>query len=317
MIQKLAFSALLLLLSLATYAQPPAAYAEWVGKANAFYEAKKFKEAGEAFSKAFAAFGGKGYQDDRYNAACCWALAGNSDSAFSQLERLATKASFKDYNHLISDQDLVNLYKDNRWQPLCDQVKQNKEKAEANLNKSLVAILDTVMQTDQQYRQQIREVEGKYGNPSKEMTELSEKINYYDSVNLIKVTAIIDKYGWPGPDVVGDEGNSAVFLVIQHADLTTQDKYLPVMREAVKNKKARPADLALLEDRVAMRHGKMQIYGSQIMYGNLALLEDPDNVDTRRAAVGLEPLADYLLNFGIKWNLAEYKRKHPETVKKK
>ena len=313
MIQNLTISVLLLLLSLSTFSQVPAAYTEWVAKANTFYDAKQFKKAGEAFSKAFASNDGKGYPDDRYNAACCWALARNNDSAFFNLNRLATRVSYSEYNQLTTDPDLANLHTDGRWLPLCELVKQNKEKAEANLNNPLVAMLDTIMENDQKYRKQIRAIESKYGNPSKEMTELWKTINYYDSVDLIKIVALIDKYGWLGADVVGRKGNQTIFLVIQHADIIVQDKYLPLMREAVENKKAEPSELALLEDRVAMRHGRKQIYGSQIMYGNLAPLEDPDNVDKRRAAVGLEPLADYLLNFGIKWDVAEYKKQHPDT----
>ena len=215
---------------------------------------------------------------------------------------------------------LESLHKDDRWAALCAQVKENKDKAEENLNKPLVAILDTVMQTDQEYRMQLDGVEKEYGRQSKEMSALWKTISMYDSINVLKVTAIIDKYGWQGRDVVGASGNEAVFLVIQHADSATQDKYLPVMREAVKNKKAQPSALALLEDRVALKHGKMQTYGSQItgdangMF--LAPLTDPDNVDKRRAEVGLEPLAEYLKSFQMTWNVEEYKKQLPDIEKR-
>jgi hypothetical protein len=62
----------------------------------------------------------------------------------------------------------------------------------------------------------------------------------------------LDKYGWLGADVVGGQGNSTLFLVIQHSDQATQEKYLPMMREAVKNGKAQGSSLALLEDRAAL-----------------------------------------------------------------
>jgi hypothetical protein len=127
----------------------------------------------------------------------------------------------------------------------------------------------------------------------------------------------LDEYGWVGPDVVGGEGSQAIFLVIQHADIGIQQKYLPKMREAVKNKKASPGALALLEDRVALRTGKKQIYGSQIgrfpdgkYY--VSPLEDPDNVDKRRAEVGLSPLADYVRNWQISWDVAAYKKDLPK-----
>lgn len=73
----------------------------------------------------------------------------------------------------------------------------------------------------------------------------------------------LDERGWLGPDVIGQTGNSTLFLVIQHADLVTQEKYLPMMREAVTKGNAKGSSLALLEDRVLIRNGKQQRYGSQ------------------------------------------------------
>jgi outer membrane protein OmpA-like peptidoglycan-associated protein len=143
---------------------------------------------------------------------------------------------------------------------------------------------------------------------SKEMRELWTTIHEKDSINTIKVQLILDKYGWLGEDVVGEDGNTTLFLVIQHSHLDVQEKYLPMMRDAVKNGNAEAGDLAYLEDRIAMRHGKNQIYGSQL-YTNLKTgkdtlwpIEDYANVDKRRANVGLEPLQDYVSYWGLELN---------------
>jgi hypothetical protein len=92
------------------------------------------------------------------------------------------------------------------------------------------------------------------------------------------------------------------------------------MREAVKQKKVWPQQLALLEDRIAVRNGKKQIYGSQLSgdgSGTYQIdpLEDPRNVDKRRAAVGLGPLADYLKRWNIVWDAEEYIKNAPITEK--
>lgn len=85
------------------------------------------------------------------------------------------------------------------------------------------------------------------------------------------------------------------------------------MREAVAKKLAAPANLALLEDRAALREGRKQTYGSQLStdpetgQNTLQPLEDPDNVDKRRASVGLEPIADYMRRFGVTWDLEKFK----------
>lgn len=302
-------------------AQADGTYSDWISKANSFYEAKQYKQSADAYSKAFAANGGKGFLEDRYNAACVWALADNKDSAFYQLDRIATKANFTDYDHLLEDSDLESLHKDNRWKTLCAYVKRNKEKAEAHIDKKLAAILDTIFKNDQGNRIKMDEVANKYGQNSKEMEDLWKEQTYLDSVDLVKVTNILDKYGWVGADIVGGRGNETIFLVIQHADIKTQQKYLPAMRDAIKNRKADAGSLALLEDRVALREGRKQIYGRQI-HGSpdgkywISPIEDPDNVDKRRAEVGLQPLADYVKHWNIKWDVAEYKKQLPEIEKK-
>ena len=300
----------------------PQEYFDLVKKADSLYNAKDFRSSANKYSDAFKANGWKGLSNDRYNAACSWALAAVPDSAFFQLDRIATKANYTNYGHITTDPDLNSLHNDNRWKPLLEKIKQNKDKAEANLNKPLVAILDSIYIEDQKYRQQIDGIEKKYGWESKEMKAHWKIINEKDSINLIKVKSILDKYGWLGADVVGGQGNSTLFLVIQHSDQATQEKYLPMMREAVKNGKAQGSSLALLEDRAALGQGKRQIYGSQIgrdpetQIYYVSPLEDPDNVDKRRAGVGLGPLSDYVSRWQIKWDVEQYKKDLPKLEEK-
>ena len=300
-----------------SYAQDDV-YSRLIKRADSLYNIRDYKNSANIYSDAFKSIGWKGYPNDRYNAACSWAMANVPDSAFFNLERIAKLMGYMNYAHIIKDTDLSRLHSDKRWNPIIELVKQNKEKAEANLNKPLVAQLDSIYSDDQNYRLQEQELEGKYGSDSKEVKDIWKIIRVKDSVNLIKIVAVLDKYGWLGTDVIGNQGNSTLFLVIQHADLKTQEKYLPSMREAVKNGKAFGTSLALLEDRVAMRNGNKQIYGSQIgrdpitkKHYVIALI-DPDNVDKRRAEVGLPPIADYIKNWDMNWDLEQYKKDLPE-----
>ena len=43
---------------------------------------------------------------------------------------------------------------------------------------------------------------------------------------------IIDEVGYPGKSMVGDQSGTA-FLVIQHADLEVQEKYLDIITEHI------------------------------------------------------------------------------------
>jgi hypothetical protein len=176
-------------------------------------------------------------------------------------------------------------------------------------NEALASELSNIENEDQKYRLMIDEIESKYGAGSDEMRKLWSTIQRTDSINVVKVTKILDTYGWLGIETVGSAGNMALFLVIQHADQSIQEKYLPMMRDAVKNGKAQSSRLALLEDRVALKQGKKQIFGSQIHRDNatgksfVAPIEDEPNVNKRRASVGLEPLEEYAKRFGIEYKL--------------
>lgn len=316
-----AFTLLFIGLCSATFAQDVARYNALVKEAYTHYEQKHYRASAERYSAAFASFGWKGYANDRYNAACSWALAGVPDSAFFQFLRLAEKMNYTNLAHITTDTDLDGLHADARWEPLIALVRANKEKADANLDRPLAALLDSIMTEDQQYRQRIDNVERQHGRDSQEMKALWRTINEKDSSNVIAVTKVLDERGWLGADIVGQNGNEALFLVIQHADIAVQEKYLPMMRDAVAKGNARGSSLALLEDRVALRQGHRQIYGSQVGRDNLgefylSPLEDPDHVDERRAAVGLGPLAEYLMNWNMTWDVEAYKQQLPALEEK-
>ena len=136
---------------------------------------------------------------------------------------------------------------------------------------------------------------------------------FIDSCNLVEVTKLIDKYGWPGKHFVGGSGNRAVFLVIQHADLATQEKYFSLLQKSVEEEESSPSHLALLTDRILMRQGKKQIYGSQVVFNKetglqeFYQIEDEANVDIRREQTGLEPIKKYAKYFGIEYDYKEEK----------
>ncbi len=289
-------------------------YASFVKEASNLYDSKDFQQSAEKYKAAFDQIEGKAYPNDRYNAACSYALAGDVENSFYHLLRLANSVTkYSNYSHLTTDGDLDILHKDKRWKELLAVVKANKEDIEKDFDKPLVAMLDTIYQEDQSYRMQINAIEEEHGRDSEEMQNHWNLINEKDSINLIKIKKILDERGWLGPKTIGNQGNSTLFLVIQHADIETQIQYLPMMREAVKAGNARPSSLALLEDRVALRQGNRQIYGSQIGRDQetgefyVSPLVDPENVDKRRAEVGLGPIADYVGHWDMTWDLEKHK----------
>jgi hypothetical protein len=307
-----------LLISNFSFGQEGEKYFELIKNAWNLYETKDYKLSAEKYSEAFSAFENKVNTRDRYNAACSWALAKEIDSSFVQMFKIAEKGNYLNFGHITTDSDLDNLHPDKRWSEVLEIVKANKEKAEVNFDKPLVAILNTIYQEDQGLRRQISEVEKEYGRESDEMKAHWKLIAEKDSINLIKIQRILDEHGWLGNDIIGNQGNKTLFLVIQHSDLPIQEKYLPMMREAVSKGNTRPSGLALLEDRVALRQGKKQVYGSQIGRNPetaefyISPLKDPDNVDKRREEVGLGTLQEYVSRWDIEWDIEKYKKALPE-----
>jgi plasmid maintenance system killer protein len=309
-------------------AQQNGGFFELVGKGTKCYDRKDYVNAGKFLSAAaelskYKSGGPDGF-GAAYNAACSWSLAQDPDKAFRQLSKVANKIFFTPYyDQMIKDSDFRNLYQDPRWQKICDRLKKTKTKFESNLNQNLVKELDSIRKSDQIDRLKALEYEKKYGGQSEEAKGQWKIVEHKDKNDLDKVISIIGKNNWPGIQEIGFEGNQTIFLVIQHADLKTQQTFLPMMQKAVSQGNAMTKDYAYLVDRVALREGKKQIYGSQLVRDSKtgkmlypAPLSDPETVDVRREKVGLEPMATYLQQNSLEWNIEKYKAMLAEKEKK-
>ena len=87
-----------------------------------------------------------------------------------------------------------------------------------------------------------------------------------DEPRTARLKEIIEEHGWPGYDLVGEEGEDAAWALAQHADLDPefQQQALELLRDAVAEGQASPGNLAYLEDRVAVAQGQPQLYGTQM-----------------------------------------------------
>jgi uncharacterized protein DUF6624 len=118
-----------------------------------------------------------------------------------------------------------------------------------------------------------------------------------DERNARRMRAIIGEIGWPTTSKVGAQAEHMAWLLVQHADLGFQKEcYTLMAREPADEVCAR--HLAYLEDRIRVREGLPQRYGTQLQKSDdgwepLPTL-DPEDLDARRQAVGLEPIAEYL-----------------------
>lgn len=292
-------------------------YDSLVRVAKNYFELKDYQSSANSFSKAFQANGWKANPYSRYYAVCAWSLANVPDSAFNNLIIYVNEVKYFNYEKLNSDSDLFTLHSDKRWKNIKKQVERNKKQKEKYYNWKIIKQLNQILKDDQYDRSQLEVIENKYGRKSSQVDSLWRLIEIKDSINLLKVTTILDKYGWLSPKIIGDDGGSTIFLVIQHAELKTQEKYLPIMRIAGEKGELDLSYLAMLEDRVALRQGKPQIYGTQISYDEtnevyfLSPVDDPDNLDKRRAKYNLDPIYSYVIEYDIIWDVDEYKKNLP------
>jgi hypothetical protein len=128
-----------------------------------------------------------------------------------------------------------------------------------------------------------------------------------DAENLPWLKQVIAEIGWPGQSEVGVDGAHAAWLLVQHADADPQFQRhcLDLLTAAAEQGEATNLDLAYLTDRVLLAEGKPQEFGTQATAENgrwvPCRLLDPDTVDQRRAAVPLEPMAEYLARMTQKY----------------
>jgi hypothetical protein len=113
-----------------------------------------------------------------------------------------------------------------------------------------------------------------------------------------RLRELLAQGGWPTAERVGEEAARGAWLIAQHADtqLDVQRLAVRLLQNAVDAGEASCRELAFLQDRVAVNEGRLQLYGTQI--GDVVDGQpipwpcvDPDRLDERRAAVGIEPFA--------------------------
>jgi len=135
----------------------------------------------------------------------------------------------------------------------------------------------------------------------KKISEADDALSAWDKSidedNTTWLKGIVEKYGWPTISDIGPDGSQAAWLLVQHADHDPdfQSQCLALMHALPKGE-VKPANIAYLEDRVRVAQGKPQLYGTQFYRegGKFAPqpIEDPDNLEKRRQAMGLEPFSE-------------------------
>jgi transposase len=116
-----------------------------------------------------------------------------------------------------------------------------------------------------------------------------------DEENLRWLKAQVTSAGWFDVGRYGKAADQAAWLLVQHADGDPgyQSSIAELLQPKLETRDTDPQNFAFLVDRVAVRAGRPQTYATQmecIEGKSLApRIAEPEGLDARRAAMGLEP----------------------------
>ena len=154
--------------------------------------------------------------------------------------------------------------------------------------------LESIFEHDQYDRMLWSQAVKLHPDDTERNEHLARRALMTDSLNLALIDDILSTHGFPGKELVGDFGSQAVWLVFQHAKLDYQKRFLPQLEDAVARGDIAPLFLALLRDRIEVREGRPQKYGTQTdAEGHLAPLLDASRVNEWRQEVGLPALEQF------------------------
>lgn len=235
-----------------------------------------------------------------YNMAICYAAINLLDSACYFANKVLDHSC--NYNDLIySNNDFENLRDQPCWAKTIQRIDSCLLLEGLQIeNKELAIDLYHIYLRDQYVRRY-------------EIMKKADRSINIDSVNLVRVEEIIKIYGWPSYSLVGRTASMGAFLVIQHANVQVQQKYLKAVFDAAMINEASKEWVALLMDRISLVKKGVQIFGTQVYQVRDSIttkdirysyfpIRDEFQVDSLRNAFDMIPLKEYYAKYGIDYN---------------
>ncbi|MEC3881404.1 DUF6624 domain-containing protein [Parapedobacter sp. 10938] len=152
---------------------------------------------------------------------------------------------------------------------------------------SLRVVLEEIYDADQGIKIELMNALGG------DLGDLFGRMAQIDSVNRIKMNGILSDYGWLPQSKVGEKASSAIFFVVQHGGKEMIQKNLPALQKLASENEAKSTHAALMEDRLLMKQGKKQIYGTQASGDTTGQsyvwpVADPKRINELRKTAGFE-----------------------------
>ena len=244
--------------------------------ADSLYEQGRYDDAIRVYTEAFA--------DDRYifpsklsSVAYKLRMVDKDEAAYKfDMHRIRME---KDY-YQMPDSATVPSYEDEF----------DKRADIYNYDLSLKNHLEEMLERDQAYRTQWILSRQLHHEETQDDIALRLRADSIDSLNQVEIRQILKEHGFPKKTEVGTSACEATWIIIQHAPLDVQKEYLPMLERAATEGNIQAALVATLHDRIDVREGHPQKYGTQRNSNGLCPLLNEKMVNQWRKEVGLPPL---------------------------
>ena len=247
--------------------------------ADSLYEQGRYDDAIRVYTEAFA--------DDRYifpsklsSVAYKLRMVDKDEAAYKfDMHRIRME---KDY-YQMPDSATVPSYEDEF----------DKRADIYNYDLSLKNHLEEMLERDQAYRTQWILSRQLHHEETQYDIALRLRADSIDSLNQVEIRQILKEHGFPKKTEVGTSACEAAWIIIQHAPMDVQKEYLPMLEKAATEGNIQAALVAALHDRIDVREGRPQKYGTQRNRNGICPLLNKKMVNQWRKEVGLPPLDEY------------------------
>jgi hypothetical protein len=130
--------------------------------------------------------------------------------------------------------------------------------------------------------------------------KVAEIVDVVDRAHTARLKRIVAVHGWPTVSLVGADASAAAWLLVQHADhdVSFQKACLALLAPLAAAGEVDKSHVAYLLDRVRVAERTPQRYGTQGSCDESGRwepfdIEEPHDLDQRRASAGMPTMAEY------------------------
>lgn len=281
-------------------------YHKLINKAEIKIVESDFENSLNHYQKAFELID-KPFAKDLYNASLCSAKSNNDSITYLLVKQQVQKGiplkffKSKYYKH---------FKKSNFWETLKRDEKTLIRLAKLNVNQDYLNKLKELEKLDQKIRKR------KYGYP------MSDTIRKVDSLNMLKLVSLIDKFGYPSENVIGINNPKKTWkkpqnIVLKHYfqsianGIVNKDVLGNRLSSALKNGDICPVQYSIWEDfryKAVIRRHKYGIYAVVLQNGKFRKneLNNIDEINKYRIEIGIGTYDEYVSKIIFQENQNEF-----------